>query len=137
MQCGRWSGRLCAPGVIEDDADFKDQGCAAASSSFFLRPGAVRMYFDADGAESEEVHILVAQPPIHLKSNACASCRNATKRQPIALVTELSVSWKVVSQKNLKEVHPDDEYERREINRACPREELPDLRVNRLQQLLQ
>lgn len=100
---------------------------ARRHAALFLRPGAVRTCFDADGVESEEVHILVAQPPIHLKSNACASCRNATKWQPIALVTELSVSWEVVSQKNLKEVNPDDEYERREIDRACPWEELSDL----------
>ena len=57
----------------------------------------------------------------------CASRRNASRRQPIAFAIKLSVSWKVVSQKNLKEVYPDNQYERRKINRAGPRKELSDL----------
>ena len=47
MQRGRWSGRLRVPGAFDDNADFKDRGCAAACGSF-LRPGAVGMRFDAD-----------------------------------------------------------------------------------------
>ena len=40
MQRGRWSGRLRVPGAFDDNADFKDRGCAAAfGSSLAVRCG--------------------------------------------------------------------------------------------------